>query len=393
MDPRINPFAPGAGSQPPELAGRDQILESADIALHRTLHGRASKSLILVGLRGVGKTVLLNRIWEKATTDGFKSVLIEANEDKPLPQLVVPPLRQILYSLDAMENVSDKVKRGLRVLGSFIKGIKATFGQIELGLDTELGSGDSGDLEADLSELFVAVGEAALDRRTAIAICVDELQYLSSLELSALIMAVHRINQRGLPLILVGAGLPQVVGLCGKSKSYAERLFDFPNVGQLAGPDARRALQSPVRNNAVDFDEDAIVEVIRETQGYPYFLQQWGHEAWNIAGRSPITIENIRTATTLAIRNLDRSFFRVRFDRLTPREREYLYALAKLGSGNQRSGDIAEALGVKAQSVAPIRSSLIRKGMIYSPQYGDTTFTVPLFDAFMLRTMQKEHAE
>jgi GTPase SAR1 family protein len=393
MDPRINPFAPGAGSQPPELAGRDQILESADIALHRTLHARASKSLILVGLRGVGKTVLLNRIWEKATTDGFKSVLIEANEDKPLPQLLVPPLRQILYSLDAMENVSDKVKRGLRVLGSFIKGIKATFGQIELGLDTELGSGDSGDLEADLSELFVAVGEAALDRRTAISICVDELQYLSSLELSALIMAVHRINQRGLPLILVGAGLPQVVGLCGKSKSYAERLFDFPNVGQLAEPDARRALQSPVRNNAVDFDEDAILEVIKETHGYPYFLQQWGHEAWNIAGRSPITIENIRTATTLAIRNLDQSFFRVRFDRLTPRERQYLYALAKLGSGNQRSGDIAEALGVKAQSVAPIRSSLIRKGMIYSPQYGDTTFTVPLFDAFMLRTMQKEHVE
>jgi len=391
MDPRINPFAPGAGSQPPELAGRDQILDSANVALDRILHRRASKSLILVGLRGVGKTVLLNRIWEKANTDGFKAVLIEANEDKPLPQLLAPHLRQILFSLDAMENASEKVKRGLRVLGSFIKSVKAKFGEIELGLGTELGSADSGDLEADLAELFDAVGEAAVDRKTAVAICVDELQYLSPLELSALIMAVHRINQRGLPLILVGAGLPQVVGLSGKAKSYSERLFDYPSVGQLADPDARRALQSPVRNNDVEFDEDAILEVMKETQGYPYFLQQWGHEAWNIAERSPITIENIKTASKLAIGNLDQSFFRVRFDRLTPRERDYLYALARLGSGSQRSGDIAEELGVKAQSVAPIRSSLIKKGMIYSPQYGDTTFTVPLFDAFMLRTMQKQN--
>jgi hypothetical protein len=389
MDPRINPFAPGAGSQPPELAGRDQILESANIALDRILNRRPSKSLILVGLRGVGKTVLLNRIWEKANTDGYKAVLIEANEDKPLPQLLIPPLRQILYSLDAMENASDKVKRGLRVLGSFIRGIKGKIGEMEFGFDVELGSADSGDLEADLAELFVAVGDAAADRKTAVAICVDELQYLSETELSALIMAIHRINQRGLPLILVGAGLPQVIGLCGKSKSYAERLFDFPNVGQLSDPDARRPLQSPARNNNVDFNEDAITEVMKETQGYPYFLQQWGHEAWNIADHSPITVENVKTASNLAIKNLDQSFFRVRFDRLTPRERQYLHALAKLGAGSQRSGDIAEELGVKAQSVAPIRSSLIKKGMIYSPQYGDTTFTVPLFDAFMLRTMPK----
>jgi hypothetical protein len=390
VDAKTNPFAPGAGSQPPELAGRDQILDRADVALNRIQHGRASKSLILVGLRGVGKTVLLNRMWEKARTDGFNSVLVEAHEEKPLPSLLVPPLRQILFSLDAMENASDKVKRGLRVLGSFVKGIKAKVGEIEFRLDTELGSADSGDLEADLAELFTAVGEAAADRKTAVAIFVDELQYLSSVELSALIMAVHRINQRGLPLILVGAGLPQIVGLAGKSKSYAERLFDFPSVGQLALPDARRALESPVRNQNVAFNEDAVLEVIRETQGYPYFLQQWGHEAWNIAERSPITLENVKRATELAISNLDQSFFRVRFDRLTPRERDYLYALARLGSGNQRSGEIAEELGVKPQSVAPIRSSLIKKGMIYSPQYGDTTFTVPLFDAFMLRTMRKE---
>jgi hypothetical protein len=389
MDPRTNPFAPGAGTQPPELAGRDQILEKADIALHRVRNRLSSKSLILVGLRGVGKTVLLNKMWEKANADGYKAVLIEANEEKILSELLVPNLRSVLFSLDAMASASDKVKRGLRVLGSFVKTIKAKFGDIELGLGTEIGSADSGDLEADLTTLFVAVGEAAADRQTGVAICVDELQYLSSEELSALIMAVHRINQRTLPLILIGAGLPQVVGLSGKAKSYAERLFDYPDVGPLTEGDARKALQTPVRNQRIDFSEDAVMEVLKQTHGYPYFLQQWGHEAWNIATGSPISFEDIKAATKLAIQSLDQSFFRVRFDRLTRREREYLHALAKLGSGSQRSGDIAEELGVKAQSVAPIRSSLIKKGMIYSPQYGDTTFTVPLFDAFMLRTMRE----
>jgi AAA ATPase domain len=389
MDPKINPFAPGAGTQPPELAGRDSILQEADIALDRILNGRPSKSLILVGLRGVGKTVLLNKIWEKAEKGDYKAVLIEANEEKSLPELLIPPLRNILFSLDAMQNASDKVKRGLRILGSFIKSIKAQIGDIEVGLGTEMGAADSGDLEADLVALFVAVGEAAADRKSAVAICVDELQYLETTELSALIMAVHRINQRGLPLILVGAGLPQVVGLSGKAKSYAERLFNYPNIGQLSGPDARKAILTPVRDNNVDFTEDAVVEVLEKTQGYPYFLQQWGHEAWNIATTSPITIENVRAATKLAIKSLDENFFRVRFDRLTPRERQYLHALAKLGEGSQRSGEIAEKLGVRPQSVAPIRSSLIKKGMIYSPQYGDTTFTVPLFDEFMLRTMRE----
>jgi hypothetical protein len=387
MDPRINPFAPGAGSQPPELAGRDDILNAANIALSRIKNRLSSKSLILVGLRGVGKTVLLNRIWEQAESDGYKAILIEAHEDKALPALLVPHLRKLLYSLDVMEKVSDKVKRGFRVLGSFIKGLKTKVGEVEFSLDTELGSADSGDLEADLAELFVAIGEAAADRNTAVSISVDELQYLGEDELSALIMAIHRINQRNLPFILVGAGLPQIVGLCGKSKSYAERLFDFPEVGQLKQTDAESALRSPVRNHKVDFDNAAIAEVIRETSGYPYFLQQWGHEAWNIAERSPITLENIKDASKAAIAKLDQSFFRVRFDRLTQREKEYLRALATLGTGSQRSGEIAEELGVKAQSIAPIRSGLIKKGMIYSPAYGDTAFTVPLFDAFMLRTM------
>lgn len=387
MDPKINPFAPGAGAQPPELAGRGKILEGASIALARIRDRRPSKSLILVGLRGVGKTVLLNRIWEAASNEGYKSILIEAHEDKGLSELLIPPLRQVLFSLDAMENVSEKVKRGFRVLASFVRGVKIKISEIEFSVEPELGSADSGDLEADLADLLVAIGEAAVDRRTAVAICVDELQYLTETELSALIMAIHKINQRGLPLILVGAGLPQVVGLSGKSKSYAERLFDYPEVGALNEADAHSALQTPVRGQNVEFEEDAIREIIGDTKGYPYFLQQWGHEAWNIAAKTPISLDDVKTASRLAVANLDQSFFRVRFDRLTQREKEYLRALATLGTGNQRSGDIAAELGVKAQSVAPIRSGLIKKGMIYSPAYGDTAFTVPLFGDFLLRTM------
>lgn len=388
MDPRNNPFSPGAGTQPPELAGRDSILERANVVLARIQSGRSSKSLILVGLRGVGKTVLLNRIWERAKADGYKAILIEAHENKPLPALLIPALRQVLFSLDAMENVSEKVKRGLRVLRSFVTGLKAKIGEIEIGVgEAEQGSADSGDLEADLGELLASVAEAAADRHTAVAICVDELQYLSEIELSALIMAMHRVAQRNLPLTLVGAGLPQIIALAGKSKSYAERLFDFPEVGPLSPADARNAIQSPVRNQGVDFNEDALDEIVRKTERYPYFLQQWGHEAWNIADTSPISLQVIKAATKSAITNLDQSFFRVRFDRLTPREKEYLRVLATLGPGNQRSGEIAEKLGVKVQSVAPIRSGLIKKGMIYSPAHGDTAFTVPLFDAFMLRMM------
>lgn len=393
MDPKINPFAPGAGSQPPELAGRDNILNGASIAVARIKNRKPSKSMILVDLCGVGKTVLLNRIWEAATDDGCKAVLIEAHEDKNIAELFIPPLRQILFKLDMMENASDKVKRAFRVLRSFIRGLKVKVADIELSVDPELGTADSGDLEVDLSELFLAIGEAAADRATAVAICVDELQYLNEKELSAVIMAVHRVNQRNLPLILMGAGLPQVVGLTGKSKSYAERLFDFPPVGALNEEDSASALQSPVRSHQVEFTDSAIKEILRETQGYPYFLQQWGHEAWNIATTSPITVENIKAASKLAIANLDQSFFRVRFDRLTPREKEYMRALAGLGEGNQRSGDIAASLHVKPQSIAPIRSSIIKKGMIYSPAYGDTAFTVPLFGDFLIRNMPKNSAD
>jgi hypothetical protein len=389
MDPIRNPFVPGAGTPPPELAGRRDILEQARVTLARLAAGRTAKSFLLIGLRGVGKTVLLSRIEELAEKQFYKAVFVEAHENKPLPALLYPHLRQVLLSLDRLEAMSEQVKRGLRVLRSFANAVKLKYGEVEVGLDIdpEAGAADSGDLEADLPELLVAVAQAAAARQVAIALIVDEMQYLSEAELSALIMGVHRVSQKRLPLVIVGAGLPQLVGLTGKSKSYAERLFDFPVIGPLSAADAKNALSEPAQREGVSFDEQALDEIIRVTQGYPYFLQEWGFQAWKLAGRSPISIDVAKQAHVAAVSNLDRSFFRVRFDRLTPREKEYLRAMAELGPGSHRSGDIAEQLDVNVRSAAPLRNGLIKKGMIYSPAHGDTAFTVPLFDEFMKRIM------
>jgi hypothetical protein len=389
MDPLKNPFAPGAGSPPPELAGRARLLEQARITLGRIKAGRPERSLLIIGLRGVGKTVLLNEFRRLAEEFDYKTVFIEAHENKPLAALLLPPLRQLLIALDRMANLSEKVKRGLRVLKSFFNGVKLKYQDIEIGIDIdpEPGVADSGDLESDLSALFIAVGEAAADRSAAVALIIDELQYLDEKELGALIMAMHQIAQRQLPVVLVGAGLPQLVALSGRAKSYAERLFQFPELGPLQTEDASAALQEPVLEQDVRFSDEALREIIVRTQGYPYFLQEWGYQAWNLAAGSPIDAETVHLATAESIIRLDANFFRVRFDRLTPREKDYLRAMADLGDGPQRSGDIAEHLGVKVQSVAPVRNGLIKKGMIYSPAHGDTAFTVPLFGEFMKRIM------
>jgi hypothetical protein len=238
----------------------------------------------------------------------------------------------------------------------------------------------------------VAVGEAAADRGTAAAIIIDELQYLSEAEMSALIMAIHWVSQRNLPMVLMGAGLPQLVGLAGKSKSYAERLFTYPEVGALSAADAAQALQGPVTSQGVAFTPEALAEIYRVTQGYPYFLQEWGYQSWNMAEQSPVDLALIQQTTLASTKRLDSSFFRVRFDHLTSREKDYLCALAELGDGCQRSGGVAERLGVKVQTIAPLRCSRIKKGMIYSPAHGDTAFTVPLFDQFMYAPCPTGHA-
>jgi hypothetical protein len=387
MDPIRNPFSPGAGTPPPELVGRDAVLRQAEIALGRIRIGRPAKSMVLVGLRGVGKTVLLYRIRDRAEQAGYRALMIEAPGDRNLMELLVPPLRRLFLSLDGMAGLSEKVKRGLRVLRSFVSTARVKFGDLELSIEPELGAADSGILEADLGALFVALGEAAADRQTAVALCIDEIQYLSQKELGALIMAIHQVAQRNLPVVMLAAALPQVVALAGKSKSYAERLFDFPRVGPLEPAEAREALAGPARSLGADFTGDALDEILRVTEGYPYFLQQWGYETWNAGAGPVLDLDDVRTASVAAVRNLDESFFRVRFERLTPREKNYLRALAGFGPGPQRSGEIAEVLGLPVNSAAPLRNSLIRKGMIYSPAHGDTTFTVPLFDQFLLRAM------
>ena len=390
MNPLQNPFSPGAGSPPPELAGRSEILDKAMMALARIKRGRSEKSLLLIGLRGVGKTVLLHKISELAEEQGYKALMIEANENKELPELLIPYLRQLLFSIDKGEMVNAKVKRALRVLKSFGMKIKPD-GEVEIGLDIdpEKGVADSGDLEADLAQLFIVLGEAAKDRGTAIAIIIDEMQYLQEEELSSLIMAVHKVSQKSLPLILIGAGLPQLRGKAGNAKSYAERLFDYPEVGPLADEDARLALQEPAQAEGASFSKEALEEILQVTKKYPYFIQEWGYQSWNNASVSPIMLDVVKDATEKSIARLDQNFFRVRFDRLTPKEKEYLRAMADLGPDAHRSGDIASKLGMEVQRVAPLRNNLIRKGMVYSPAHGDTEFTVPLFGDFMKRIMPK----
>jgi hypothetical protein len=389
MDPITNPFSPGAGSPPPELVGRDPILEQARILLGRTRLKRSEKSMLLTGLRGVGKTVLLNEIERLAKADGYRTVLIEALEDKPLGPLIAPHLRTLLFDLDRMAGAGDKVRRGLRVLRSFIGALKVTMGDFTFGLDIDPqeGTADSGDLEVDLPNLFVAVAEAAEERKSAVAMLIDELQYFSAKELGALIMAMHRIQQLQLPLVLLGAGLPILPGLAGEAKSYAERLFSFPEVGALSEADAARALRDPAQAAEVLFEEEALKEVFHVTKGYPYFLQEWGYQAWNLAPASPITLKIVEEASATAVRRLDQNFFRVRFDRLTPSEKNFLRAMAHFGPGAHRSGEIADKLGQKITSLGPVRAKLIKKGMIYSPAHGELAFTVPLFDEFMMRAM------
>ncbi len=393
MDPIRNPFSPGAGTPPPELAGRQDILERVNILFERLRLGRPEKSFLFVGLRGVGKTVLLNEVDRICREIGCQSILVEAHEKKSLAALLLPHLRRLLFQFDRMENFSEKAKRGLRVLKSFINGIKLKYHDVEISLDIdpELGTADSGDLESDLPLLLEAIAEAAAERKTAIAIIIDELQYLSVHELSALIMAIHRIAQRRLPLVLVGAGLPHLIGLTGRSKSYAERLFDFIPIGPLKKDDARRAIKEPIQKQSADITSDALESLTEQTQGYPYFLQEWGYQAWNLAKASPIDLSTLNEATKRSIQRLDDGFFRVRFDRLTPKEKEYLYALATLGKGPHRSIDIAQTMKSTSQTVAPIRSSLQKKGMIYSPAHGITDFTVPLFGEFMKRIWQKSN--
>jgi AAA ATPase domain len=390
MNPRENPFSPGAGSPPPELAGREQVIEDVSIALHRIRNNLSAKSVLMVGLRGVGKTVLLNRLKNDAEAEGLICVQFESPEGQNLPAMIAPNLRAALLKLDRVAGTTDLVAKAARVLGSFIGSAKINYEGMEFGFDLEkeVGSADTGDLDYDLSELLQTIGIAAKAKKTAVVLFIDELQYVAEKELAALISALHACAQKQLPVTLVGAGLPQLVGNVGKAKSYAERLFSFPVIGPLLDTSAIDALQLPVKVHGVSFNDDAVEEIINQTKGYPYFLQEWGSNCWSVANSSPINIEDAKLATSLAITQLDTSFFRVRFDRCTPMEKNYMRAMAEVNSSAPRSGDIAAVMNKEVNQLGPIRQSLIKKGMIYSPAHGDTAFTVPLFAEYMKRTMQ-----
>lgn len=389
MDPVKNPYAPGAGSPPPELAGREELRERVRIALERVRHGRAAKSVLLVGLRGVGKTVLLDRMRTNAESGGINTLWVEAPENRSLPGILAPQLRTALLRLSRNEQAKDLAKRALSGLAGFATALKVKYQDIEVGLDfePEPGLADNGDLEQDLQALFEAAGFAAQKGETALVLFIDELQYVEEEELAALITAMHRTAQRRLPVMLVGAGLPQLRGRMGNAKSYAERLFDFPEIGALTDDEARTAIAKPAKEEGVEITDDALDRILAETHRYPYFLQEWGKHAWDVATESPISLDDVEAASKEAIAALDESFFRVRFDRLTPLEKRYLRAMADLGRGPHRSGEIAALLKREVSSLAPTRSQLISKGMIWSPSHGDTAFTVPLFNEFMIRTM------
>ena len=389
MSPLDNPFAPGAGVQPPELAGRDEVLDSVHVAAERTRRRLPARSVLLLGLRGVGKTVVLNRAQDRAQEAGLATVVIEATDRSALPALLATELRGVLLRLSRQRRVRELAARAMGVVASFAAALKVKYGDVELGINTpvEPGVADSGDLEVDLAALFDALGAAASAADTALMVIVDELQYVPKAELAALSAALHRVAQRRLPIFLAGAGLPQLRAQVAEAKTYAERLFEFREVGPLSAPASIAAVAKPIRAQHAEIAADALRMIFAETQGYPYFLQEWGKHVWDIAERSPIAAGDVQRASGEVAASLDAGFFRARFDRLTPAQKRYLRAMAELGPGPHRSGEIARVLDRKVTSLGPTRAQLIAKGMVWSAARGDTAFTVPLFDRFMRRIM------
>ena len=385
MDPVRNPFSPGAGSPPPELAGREEIIATADMALQRVIQGRSAQSQIFLGLRGSGKTVLLNEVMDLAEKAGYLTSFIESPENKPLAEMLYPQMRQVLRRLSTVEKAKYTANGALRALRGFAAAFKIKLGEIEIGIEPEPGTADSGNLEIDLAEMFEHIGRAASAAGKAWALLIDEVQYLTNEELGAVIVAVHRMSQRGLPVMVFAGGLPQIAKLSGDAKSYSERLFIYPEIGALKPEAAREAIEKPLRDEGVEIEPAALDLILKHTAGYPFFLQEWGHHAWNTAQGSPITLDDVTVATNKALERLDNGFFKVRLDRLTRAEVDYANAMASLGAGPYKVGDVAEVLGKEQRSLGPRRASIIQKGMVYAPSYGDVAFTVPLFDDFLRR--------
>ncbi|MBN8806092.1 MAG: ATP-binding protein [Sphingopyxis terrae] len=385
MDPYRNPFAPGAGSRPPELAGRDAILEAARISCGRAVKGRSARSIILLGLRGTGKTVLLNEIGRNAEQEGLLVSRVESPEGESLARLLYPEMRKVMRSLSGVEAAKQLATRGLKGLRNFASIFKIEMAGVEVGVEPEAGLADTGDLQYDLPDLFTLIGKAAQAAGRGWILLIDEVQYLSEADLSALIVALHRISQEGLPVLLVGAGLPQIARLAGEAKSYAERLFQYPAVGPLDPASARQAVEKPIIDEEASIAPGALDLIIERTKGYPFFLQEWASVVWNNAEGPKISFSDADQAYVETLALLDDGFFKVRIDRLTKAEVQFVKAMAELGDGPYAMSDIAQSMKRTQKSLGPARASIISKGMIFSADHGYLDFSVPLFAEFMRR--------
>ena len=390
MESLKNPFAPGAGTPPPELAGRDDVLTKVRESYLRARMGLSCRPFMLLGLRGVGKTVLLNEIARLAAEDGIVVSQVESPEVEPLADLLFPLMGKVLRTFSGVEKSKALAGKGLRALRNFAAALKVKYGDLEVGItpEAEPGIADTGNIEYDLPDMFELIGQAAKKSKNAWLLLIDEVQYLNERDLAALIVALHKMAQKGLPVVLVGAGLPQVARLAGAAKSYAERLFLYPTIGPLSPEAAEKAVVKPLAEQKAEISPEALGALVKGTHGYPFFIQEWAFNTWNCAPTSSLTLTDVEHAYPETIKNLDESFFRVRFDRLTNREITFVKAMASLGEGPYNIEAILSVLGTTSNRISPVRSSLIKKGMIYSPHHGLLAFTVPLFAEYLNRDVQ-----
>ncbi len=391
MEARFNPYTPNAGARPPAFVGRDDQVATFDLLLQRLLDGRSEQSMMITGLRGVGKTVLLNEFRRRASDAGWAVVEMEIakHDDSAFRRVLAREIRKALFEISPASKWKDKARRAAAALKSFTIHVNPD-GAITGSLDVEAleGVADSGMLDADVTDVLVSLGEAAAEHGTGVVLLMDEVQFLSSSQLEALIAALHRTVQRSLPITLVAAGLPQIPELAGEAKSYSERLFKFPSIGKLQRADAELALVGPAGPD-VSYTRDAVELIVDYTEGYPYFIQEFGKAVWDIAEGPAITRSDAHHARSAVEDKLDSSFFRVRLDRTTELERAYLRAMAELGPEAQLAADVAALLDRTSQQCGPTRARLIDKGLLYTPSsgYGYAAFTVPQFDVFMKRTV------
>ncbi len=389
MRPEDNPYTPNAGAEPRYLAGREHELDAFRVLLRRLKKGYTDQSMIVVGLRGVGKTVLLSTFRGIAEEEGdLVGIEAEITKHEDFGRRMGGLVRRALFGVAPSAKWKDRGRRAAAVLRSFqitVTGegeLSASLG----GTEPAEGAGDSGNLADDLTDVFVALGEAAQEHGKGVVFILDEVQFLNLREFEALIAALHKTVQRRLPITLVAAGLPQLPELAGEAKSYAERLFRFPTVDSLGREEARKALVEPARDLGVSYEEDAVDAIMGYTEGYPYFIQEYGSVVWNSAAATPITRVEVNDAREAVEAKLDESFFRVRADRTTNAELNYLRAMAELGPDPQLAGDVAAVLGRKSTSLGPTRARLIEKGLLWTPSHGYAAFTVPQFDRYLKRT-------